>query len=143
MSIFNFRETNESNNEVQETKENVDNKDRIKNQILKTPEAYKDGFSKKLDDAEKAEAKTENSDNKESVSEGKNGEKSKLNEMLDKRKSFVEQYRVDSPTQEEQAETSKKWQERADKNATEGENNEEDEEPQHGDGGQRTRDLER
>lgn len=73
MSIFNFRETNESNNEVQETKENVDNKDRIKNQILKTPEAYKDGFSKKLDDAEKAEAKTENSYNKESVSEGRMG----------------------------------------------------------------------
>lgn len=63
--------------------------------------------------------------------------------MLDKRKSFVEQYRVDSPTQEEQAETSKKWQERADKNATEGENNGEDEGSQHGDGGQRTRDLER
>lgn len=143
MSIFNFRETNESNNEVQETKENVDNKDRIKNQILKTPEAYKDDFGKKLDDAEKAEEKIENSDNKESVSEGKNGEKSKLNEMLDKRKSFVEQYRVDSPTQEEQAETSKKWQERADKNATEGENNGEDEGSQHGDGGQRTKEFER
>ena len=65
MSIGNFNETKDVNSEMKETKENVDNTEKTKNQVIEKADRYDDGFEKKLDSIETNESGMENNDNKE------------------------------------------------------------------------------
>lgn len=65
MSIGNFNETKDVNSEMKETKENVDNTEKTKNQVIEKVDRYDDGFEKKLDSIETNESGMENNDNKE------------------------------------------------------------------------------
>jgi hypothetical protein len=55
MSIGNFSETSESKNEVNEANESVDNTEKPGNQILETPDSYKDDFESRMDSKESKE----------------------------------------------------------------------------------------
>ena len=65
MSIGNFNETKDVNSEMKETKENVDNTEKTKNQVIEKADRYDDGFEKKLGSIETNESGMENNDNKE------------------------------------------------------------------------------
>lgn len=84
MSIGNFVETNESKNEVNETK---DNTEKPRNQILETPDSYKDDFESKLDskEAKETERTEQDNDSGEGKEEKGDGEKTSL---LDKMRSL-------------------------------------------------------
>lgn len=56
MSIGNFNETKDVNSEMKETKENVDNTEKTKNQVIEKADRYDDGFEKKLDSIETNES---------------------------------------------------------------------------------------
>lgn len=131
MSLGNFKETNESS-EVNEARENTDNTEKPRNQILETPESYDDDFDSKLDSKERNnESKKDGQDGGEDVggektslldkmrnlfSKKESGEDSdskvdaqteQNNDGNDKRNSFLEDLRKDSPSLEEQAQHAK------------------------------------
>lgn len=46
MSIGNFNETKDVNSEMKETKENVDNTEKTKNQVIEKVDRYDDGLKR-------------------------------------------------------------------------------------------------
>lgn len=150
MSIGNFNETRE-NNEVKET--SMENLDKPRNQILEVPEGREDDFDKKLDENEEnrdTEKMRENGEEKQGFIEKmksflekpKNQEKiedteTSDNEVKDNKNSFKDELKADAPTQEEQAEIVEKWKDNLDSADDSGESSGEDDEKQHGDGGER------
>lgn len=83
MSIGNFDETNESKNEVNETNETTDNTEKPRNQILETPDSYKDDFESKLDSKESKEAERTEQDNDSGEGKEEKGDGGKTS-LLDK-----------------------------------------------------------
>ena len=128
MSIGNFKETNETS----EARENTDNIEKPRNQILETPESYDDDFDSKMDNKEwEDKSKKEgNAEGNESVvekmsffdkmrnlftkkegseesgdSDDKNVEAG--NSDSDQRSSFIDYLKKGAPSLEEQAEYAK------------------------------------
>lgn len=69
-----------------ETKENTDNTEKSRNQILETPEDYEDDFDKKLD---QNESKNESSGDKLQESEKYKGEDSEKGRVLDRLRNLL------------------------------------------------------
>lgn len=84
MSIGKFDETNESNNEASEAKEQTENIDKPRNQILETPDSYKDNFNKKLDtnDAEKNKESAGKLDQEKQTDKNQDSEKTSFLEKM-------------------------------------------------------------
>ena len=131
MSLGNFKETNEAS-EVNEARENTDNTEKPKNQILETPESYDDDFDSKLDTNENNnESKKDGQiggddsggekaslldkmrnlfskkESGEDLDSKVDGQTEQNNDGNDKRNSFLENLRKDSPSLEEQAQGAK------------------------------------
>lgn len=81
MAIGNFRESNESY-EVNETKENTDNTEKPRNQILETPKSYDDDFDNRMDSRERKNESGRES--KDSVYEPERGGGEGKASLLDK-----------------------------------------------------------
>lgn len=97
MVIGNFKETSEND----EAKENVENTEKPRNQILETPDRYDDDFDSKLDDNEVKE-------NRESQSEGEDSDKFKPQDgeekqsLLDKMRNLFSRKESDSKNESDE-----------------------------------------
>lgn len=83
MSIGNFKETNE-NAEANEAKENTDNTEKPRNQILETPEDYDDDFDKKLDSNEESNEQSNEQKSDSSEAESEKGGDNEKHSVLDR-----------------------------------------------------------
>ncbi len=131
MSIGIFKETNEAS----EVRENIDNTEKPRNQILETPESYDDDFDSKLDNWEREDEakKGENVESNESVvekmsflekmrslfvkkesSEGDDDKNIEAGNSSSERAKFLDYLRKDAPSLEEQAENAKELSEKLD-----------------------------